>query len=372
MFNRRNLIAMTVVILGLIMFLPVGQAQQIPTQIKQTVSKKETPASSNSPKIDIKIETFRKQIVPGTFLGVVADITNNSSDSVYLREIDVQLLLPPEADRPDVGINSTDGWFPTERLEAEPHVICLKPNETYRIFWGQDPNRTINTGDSSKQVGEKKSGKLSFVGRTWWWFQRYVQFIGFTPGAYPITVEAKYWDQRQFEGCDYHTAVATKAVEYVAPQKIIILGAILGGLIFTILAAVRAKENVINGRPTMPWHIAKTFGKVNLIVVGSILLSVIITILMSRVSETQFFIKVTVSDFWGAIAVGFLANYGGWALLDKMVPGKSKEGETTKKSRIKAESATTKTTDGDATNSVAGGHVTQASDATKSTAPGIE
>jgi hypothetical protein len=45
------------------------------------------------------------------------------------------------------------------------------------------------------------------------------------------------------------------------------------------------------------------------------------TVVLSRIAETQFFIKVSVSDFWGAIAVGFLANYGGWALLDKMVPG---------------------------------------------------
>jgi hypothetical protein len=39
---------------------------------------------------------------------------------------------------------------------------------------------------------------------------------------------------------------------------------------------------------------------------------------------------VSVSDFWGAIATGFLANYGGWALLDKMIPVKNKGGEEKK------------------------------------------
>jgi hypothetical protein len=48
-------------------------------------------------------------------------------------------------------------------------------------------------------------------------------------------------------------------------------------------------------------------------------MSVIITILLSRIEQTAFFIKVTVSDLWGAIAIGFFGNYGGMALIDKMV-----------------------------------------------------
>ena len=87
-----------------------------------------------------------------------------------------------------------------------------------------------------------------------------------------------------------------------------------------------------------------------MILVGSILLSVIITILLSRIAETQFFIKVSVSDFWGAIAVGFLANYGGWAMLDKMVPGGGKGGEAKKHLETKADFS-----DAQATNSSAGG-----------------
>jgi hypothetical protein len=102
------------------------------------------------------------------------------------------------------------------------------------------------------------------------------------------------------------------------------VGAVLGGLIFTVLSMVRGEENAMNGASAGRSDTAKTLGKVVLILVGSSLLSVIVTILLSRVEQTQFFIKVSVSDFWGAIAVGFLANYGGWAILDKMVPGAGK------------------------------------------------
>ena len=70
--------------------------------------------------------------------------------------------------------------------------------------------------------------------------------------------------------------------------------------------------------------IAKAFGKQLIVLAGSVLLSVIITILLSRIEAAQSLIKVNASDFWGGIAVGFLANYGGSALLSKMVPPAAK------------------------------------------------
>ena len=56
---------------------------------------------------------------------------------------------------------------------------------------------------------------------------------------------------------------------------------------------------------------------------GAVLLSTMITILLSRISETQFLIKVTITDVWGAIAIGFIANYGGAKALDKILTGYS-------------------------------------------------
>jgi hypothetical protein len=54
-------------------------------------------------------------------------------------------------------------------------------------------------------------------------------------------------------------------------------------------------------------------------VAGAILLSTMATILPSRISETQFLIKVTITDVWGAIAIGFVANYIGAKVLDKIL-----------------------------------------------------
>jgi hypothetical protein len=139
--------------------------------------------------------------------------------------------------------------------------------------------------------------------------------------------DQKYWEQKNFRGDEYHMAVGSTIAEYAAPFWIILAGAIVGGIIFTLLSLIRAEQRALNGALAGGLNIAKTLWKIkNLIALGgSVLLSMTITILLSRIEEAQSLIKVNVSDFWGAIAVGFLANYGGWALLDKMVPGSGKD-----------------------------------------------
>lgn len=82
---------------------------------------------------------FEKQVVVGSKMGVAADITNNSSAPIYLRERDVQFVWPPEVEPPDKGVWAWDGWFPTEYTEKEQDprpYLSLKPRETYRVFPG--------------------------------------------------------------------------------------------------------------------------------------------------------------------------------------------------------------------------------------------
>ncbi len=303
------------------------QAQQKPTQGKKPAPTQATPTTptqaaatrTNSDALDIKIETFRKQIAAGTPYGVAADITNNSGAPVYLRQRDVQLVLPLDIERQ---ATSTEGWFPTEYCLkdcptncpqgcGQPNQLALPPGETYRVFWSPKGRETTCFAGNG------------MVSCAW---QQFLQFINFAPGVYPITVEAKYWDKKESLGGDgYHTVVQTKDAEFVASQGMILSGAILGGLIFAFLSMIRAKESAPKGTKAEPQHPAKIWGKGLLVIAGSILLSVIITILLSRIEQTQFLIKVTVSDFWGAIAIGFLANYGGWTVIDKMIPGGKKD-----------------------------------------------
>jgi hypothetical protein len=86
-------------------------------------------------------------------------------------------------------------------------------------------------------------------------------------------------------------------------------------------------------------------------IAGSVLLSAMVTILLSRISETQFLIKVSITDFWGAVAIGFVANYAGAKILDRFLPAngsspvrdKSPEGVEEEKTGPSAEQKTEET-----------------------------
>jgi hypothetical protein len=51
---------------------------------------------------------------------------------------------------------------------------------------------------------------------------------------------------------------------------------------------------------------------------GTALLSLIVTILLSRISSTEFFFQVTVNDLWGAVAVGFFAPLAASGLIGRI------------------------------------------------------
>jgi hypothetical protein len=63
------------------------------------------------------------------------------------------------------------------------------------------------------------------------------------------------------------------------------------------------------------WLIDGLFG-----LLGAIALSIIVTILLSRMSESQSLIRITATDLWGAIAIGFISNYAGISLLRSILP----------------------------------------------------
>ena len=149
------------------------------------------------------------------------------------------------------------------------------------------------------------------------------------PGDYKIFVQVKYWTHLE---CDqqprttpgycwdtslagiplccyppplsYRIASQTNIEKVSAPQFAILSGAVVGGIIAFIVVPQTG-----TGWRQRFWSL-----------LGACLLAVIVTILLSRLSETQFLIRVTVSDFWGAIAIGFVANVAGAKVLEIVIP----------------------------------------------------
>jgi len=250
-------------------------------------------------------------LVAGEGLGVVAKITNVSNSPVYIRETSLALTLPLELEGSRASVQGYSAYFPTEvhqsllpnqsYQEYFKNVIALQPGDTYSAFW-------TNTFSSSDDSG------LLYVLRQ---VTSQMQFLFFYPGKYSITITAKYWTDPSLPNTKYRTVTKSVSLPVAAPLFVILFGAALGGLI-SYLIFPQTKRTTIKATNKLLQVTGALVG-----VSGAMLLSVIVTIMLARISETQFLISVTVNDFWGAIVIGFAANYGGSALLETILKSKA-------------------------------------------------
>lgn len=306
-----------------------------------------TPAKPRPEKmIEITIETSRSQPTAGTGLGVMAEIKNISDSAIYLKEKQITLTLPPELEGPFGEISGWWGFFPTPYSEPyipSSHSIALKPGDSYKVFWVKKPERRMSPpppepppkpeSTSKPETPSKKDSpskeKPASAPETPSWFTNVcdlvkseLNFLLFSPGQYKITVVAQYWTDPSFPENGYRTVSQSETILVGTPQSVILFGAGLGGIIAYFIFPSRRRLMTRAG--ANGGHMATRFflraATEVAGVVGSALLSAIVAILLARVSETQFLIRVTVNDFWGAIAIGFVANYAGYKVLDKIVP----------------------------------------------------
>lgn len=277
--------------------------------------------------IDIKIESTRPRMTAGAALGVTANVTNVSNSIVYLHEQHITMSPPPEL----VGDWFPGGWwahFPTELHSGKGDdfynaVVAIRPGESLKAFWNANP---VN-GQSQKDPKD-----MFLVERIFQTLVTELGFLFFTPGDYTITISAKYWiDPDKPPAGRYHTLVESKTVTVESPQSVILFGASVGGLIAYFILPKARRRLIEATEPVQPNPMFKPFrtASVDFIgILGAVLLSAIVTILLARISETQFLIRVTVADFWGAVAIGFVANAIGVELINKLIRSQSESLKT--------------------------------------------
>lgn len=266
--------------------------------------------------VSIEMESSRPQLVAGEGLGVVARIRNVSKIPVFLQESSVSLTVPLEMEGSRGSVSGYPAYFPTEPHTQERNVpadkyyvskIRLNPGDTYSAFW------TDTFEDSN-------IGTLAYIAQQ---ITSQYQFLFFTPGKYNITLTTKYWTDESYNDLKYRTVSQSISVPVVAPLFVILLGAALGGIIayFVLPRAIPGTAAAISAPKWIQW--LYRFGGGVTRMFGSALLSVIVTIVLSRVSDAQFLITVTVNDVWGAIVTGFVASYVGFKALEKLLPSQA-------------------------------------------------
>lgn len=271
------------------------------------------PADSlEVPAVTISFYPINHEMLAGEIWDISAEIKNLSKQTVWIVQGFTILNIPAEL----YGINSPIysgqiASFSTSRdytdqkdYKIEDYVLRLDPGTSYNISWVLDPFEIEKQNMSWYYVFKR----VNFIIRS---------FLFFQPRAYTAAVNVHIWTKppciKDFRVVDPgNSFVASQAfqINVLAPQWILIIGAILGGLLcFTLRLILELR--------TSPIQIRSGFRYIILGIFSAILLSSIVTILIARLSTTDFLVAVKVQDFWGAIATGFIIQWFGLPFLAK-------------------------------------------------------
>ncbi|MCE2661205.1 MAG: hypothetical protein LW854_23765 [Rubrivivax sp.] len=329
----------------------------------------DTPSPATDVSLEIRIETSRPQPYVGSGIGITAEFKNTSKKSVlYLSSETTTLTAPPELEGPLEQIRGREAFFPTEndqyRIQQaarpgsrEPMLIAIQPGRAYRAVWVLDKkadelyeaaaakaaaNALAQAAAQASSPAQAHADNTTAAHdeRAWWqlgarlrtsrlWQQvsAEARYLFFVPGDYRVLVQAKVGvnEPPQLDRHRYYTVSENAIVKMAAPQTVIMLGAMLGGLVSVFLFPQSRPKSVILAyrQGGFAPALESTFGLLYS-VAGACLLSAIVTVMLARLSESQFLVKISVNDFWGAVVVGFIAQYAGVSILDKLVPGRAK------------------------------------------------
>lgn len=304
------------------------------------------PATAEDITLDIEVQTSRANPVVGSDLGITAVFKNTSKRAtLYLGQTTTTMTLPPEMEGPLSQVYGREAFFPSEndqwligrRLDADRRarqkaidegqpepplpetplpdiVVAIQPGHSYRAMWVHN----MATGPARAPAYTL----AEVADSAWTQIMMEMRYLFFSPGDYKILVQAKVGANKLPTEPGYYTFSQVATIKAGAPQFVIIFGAMIGGLACWLLFPGQDRAIPRDGSwGASLWKVSANASAM----LGVFLYAAIITILMARLSESQFLVKISVTDFWGAVVVGFIAQYVGKAALDKYLPGRGGE-----------------------------------------------
>ena len=137
------------------------------------------------------------------------------------------------------------------------------------------------------------------------------EYLGFVPGDYAFTVEGIAYVPGPHQEVQAHTYTETTTLHVGISQLSTAIAAFVGALLAYFVVALQPGRDFEKWGSDLPTsgH-AKMFLAVLRNAFAAGLLGAAVTIVASRLSETQFPVKVSVNDFWGSLTIGFAAYFG--------------------------------------------------------------
>jgi hypothetical protein len=253
-------------------------------------------ASPSADQIKLTLLPSRAQTASDTSFAISAEIENPTTHPIFISPTFLTLTIPPEVD-PAPNVGNISEWY----------AFLPGTGETGE----NSSNQIVAVGPGSRTTA------IFSLARNPSFAERFKAAVRLVPGDYRMHVVCAYW--KTFEDAkqhlpNYSIQTAETTLTVIAPPSAILTGAALGGLMaFFLLPNLWLPVSKKFEEHRWPWRVFIVCRGL----AASSLLSVIVTILLSRVSESQFLIRVSIQDFWGAVAIGFIVGASGTSILQR-------------------------------------------------------
>ena len=265
------------------------------------------------PSVKLTLQPSRRQLPIGAPWSITGLLENQSAAPIYIVNRFTALTLPVEILGAKVA--AVPATFPTTEgalvKSAQGYqVIRVFPQHTYPVVWHVEPLTSVYRITEILAPGVQHWLQLFPM---LWSDVRHMLF--FHPHPYQIAATVHYWktDPQAYLDClqppalqvDVSTApsvTTTMVVDLEASTWVILFGAWLGSITAYLFLVCMRKR---------PWSISGFL--------GACLLGPTVALFLKRLGEAAFVITINVHDFWGAIVIGYIAQYIGLQIIDHYV-----------------------------------------------------
>ncbi len=331
-----------------------GQRAQTAQQADANVT---TAPSDSSKALAVTLSPSTNHIIQGAAYGLDAEFKNTSQTTILIPLQTLSLSVQPELG-------------PAEGMCAYPYTISQTTVPSIVLMPGDNFTAVFDLGAHIYEPNKADPCKATKIDRVRKW-------IDFVPGNYSFVMSGSYWDTKLnpvsnvYDPVIVHSFSDTTSLPVTIDQAQIVFYAALGGLLAWGIMQMRKSPTTstsigtktesgapLHTRPNQTGDYAeqahdrpvpdeagaqcsgqiktresrrerwknissgtssllRSFGWVRQ-AFGAMLMSVTITVVAGRLSTTQFPVKVSVDDFWGALTVGFVSYFVGGKFIDRL------------------------------------------------------